>query len=472
MSKHRDIEQEPSVADARTLNDLEGLTEKGESLWSVYLRRFKKHNLGKIGLFILLVLYLGAFFADIISPFSMTWTDRTKSFHPPTSVVLFQDGSFRPFVYEQRVVNVAQRQYSPVPMRTLRVVTVETASGRIPRRALSFATETDERKAEVMEDIRQYYRLDAGDPILQRLSEKIDEIESLGEVDEHRRIVLGTRTVGTHEQEIEVWLTKGNKNYLKLFSEGVPYRFLNLFSTNRHLLTSPTGGYFPMGTDQLGRDLFSRLLHGSRLSLSVGILGAALTFFIGIIIGGLAGYFGGIVDTLLMRFTEIVIAFPSLYLLFALRSSFPPGLTSSEVYLLIIIILSLVGWATLARIIRGMVLSIKTEDYILSARTMGISHWKILTRHVLPNTFSFSIIQVTLAIPGYILGESALSLLGLGITEPQASWGLMLSVARNTRVVQDFPWVLIPGVAIFLAILAWNFFGDGVRDSVDPKSRH
>ncbi|MGM0432955.1 MAG: ABC transporter permease, partial [Spirochaetota bacterium] len=115
---------------------------------------------------------------------------------------------------------------------------------------------------------------------------------------------------------------------------------------------------------------------------------------------------------------------------------------------------------------------IKTEDYVLSARTMGISHWKILTRHVLPNTFSFSIIQVTLAIPGYILGESALSLLGLGITEPQASWGLMLSVARNTRVIQDFPWVLIPGVAIFLAILAWNFFGDGVRDSVDPKSRH
>jgi peptide/nickel transport system permease protein len=136
------------------------------------------------------------------------------------------------------------------------------------------------------------------------------------------------------------------------------------------------------------------------------------------------------------------------------------------------VILSGIGWAGLARIIRGLVLSIKSEDYVLSAKTMGLSHWKIIRKHVLPNTFSFTIIQITLTIPGFILGESALSLLGLGITEPQSSWGLMLAVGRNFRVVSDFPWMLIPGVFIFLAILAWNFFGDGIRDSVDPRSKH
>ena len=135
-------------------------------------------------------------------------------------------------------------------------------------------------------------------------------------------------------------------------------------------------------------------------------------------------------------------------------------------------ILSLVGWAGLARVIRGMVLSLKNEDYVLSAKTMGLSNLKIITKHILPNTMSFVIVQLTLTIPGYILGESALSLLGLGITEPQASWGNMLSVARNYRVVQDFPWILIPGFTIFLSIMAWNFFGDGIRDAVDPKSKH
>jgi peptide/nickel transport system permease protein len=143
-----------------------------------------------------------------------------------------------------------------------------------------------------------------------------------------------------------------------------------------------------------------------------------------------------------------------------------------QVYLLIIMILSLVGWAGLARIIRGLVLSIKSEDFVMSAKTMGLSGLKIIRKHVLPNTISFVIVQLTLSIPSYILGESALSVLGLGITEPQSSWGLMLSVARNFRVVNQFPWVLIPGFMIFLAILAWNFFGDGIRDAVDPKSKH
>src|SRR5690606_26616779 len=136
------------------------------------------------------------------------------------------------------------------------------------------------------------------------------------------------------------------------------------------------------------------------------------------------------------------------------------------------LILSLLGWPSVARVIRGQVLAIKNEDFILSARTMGLSNFKIIRKHVLPSTFSYAIIQTTLSIPGYILGESALSLLGLGITEPKSSWGLMLAVGRNVRVVNDFPFVLIPGFFIFIAILAWNFFGDGIRDALDPKSKH
>ncbi|GAB6089291.1 ABC transporter permease [Spirochaeta dissipatitropha] len=466
---------EPPAADDIAA-DIGAEVDKGQSLWSVYLRRFRKHTLGKVGLLILLTLYSAALMADVLSPFSMTWADRNKSYHPPTSINYIHrsdDGSsFRPFVFEQRLVNQATREYGIIPMRALRAITVETQAGRSERRAITTARTPEERKAVIMDEMQRHYRLAETDPILQRLSNEIDSIEALGDIDEHRKLNLGVRTVQGIETDVVIWLAKGNKNFLQFFGEGIPYRFLGMFDSNRHFLTSPTGGFFLMGTDQLGRDLLSRLLHGSRVSLSVGILGAAITFILGIIIGGISGYFGGVTDTILMRLSEIVISFPSLYLLFTLRASFPPGLNSIQVYVLIIMILSLVGWATLARVIRGMVLSIKTEDYVLSARTMGLSDWKIIYRHVLPNTFSYSIIQVTLAIPGFILGEAALSLLGLGISEPQASWGLMLSVARSTRVVQDFPWILIPGFAIFLAILAWNFFGDGIRDSMDPRSKH
>ena len=328
------------------------------------------------------------------------------------------------------------------------------------------------RKTQLIKEVARYYDLPVNHGKMEQLKREIDAMERSGAKDQQLRFSIGTKLLNGKEVPLEMYLIKGNKNFLTVFNNGFPYSFLGLFNGRRHLFGSPTGGYFPLGTDQLGRDIVSRLLHGSRISLTVGLIGSAIIFVVGLTFGGIAGYFGGITDTIMMRISEIIMSFPSIYLLFTLRAVFPPSLTSTQVYLLIIIILSFVLWARLGRIIRGMVLSLKNEDYVLSAKTMGLSHLKIIMRHILPNTLSFVIIQVTLSIPGFILGESALSLLGLGISEPQASWGLMLSVARNYRVVKDFPWVLVPGFAIFIAIMAWNFFGDGVRDAVDPRSRH
>ncbi|MBT3276308.1 MAG: ABC transporter permease [Spirochaetales bacterium] len=454
----------------------EGISDKGESLWAVYWRRFKKHTLGKVGAIILIVLYGLAILADFVSPFDMTWTDKTKSYHPPTSIRwIYEDQGkrvFRPFVYERWNVNVALKKYGLVPLYTLRAISIETAPGRAGLRSVIIDKNPISQKATLIDEVSKYYSLPTNHESMRRLANEIDAIRRDNTSDVTYRVSIGTKMVQGKETPQELLLVKGNKNFVKFFNEGVPYSFLGMFSSRIHLFGSPSGGYFPLGADKLGRDMLSRLLHGSRLSLTVGLLGAIITFTIGLLFGGIAGYFGGLTDSLMMRFSEVVMSFPAIYLLFALRSVFPPSLNSIQVYMLIVVIISFIGWARLGRIIRGMVLSLKNEDYVLSAKTMGLSDFKIVVKHILPNTLSFVIIQVTIAIPGYILGESALSLLGLGITEPQSSWGLMLAVARNFRVVSDFPWVLFPGFMIFIAIMAWNFFGDGIRDAVDPRSRH
>lgn len=439
----------------------------GESLWAVYRRRFSKHLLGKVGLTILVILYGMAVFADILSPFHMTWSDKTKPYHHPTRLYLFDRTPtglrFRPFVHEYRITSQAFRTYAVVPERTIRAVSIESRPYATELRVSAWESAAPARKAALLTAIAQHYRLASDSPELQSAAQAIDRLEQDSNPDARLRVPIGAG---------ELLLAKGNKNYVGFFARGTPYALWGLAPSTVRLLGSETGGLFLIGTDTLGRDLWSRLLHGSRVSLSVGLIGAAITFVIGLLVGGISGYAGGRIDSVLMRLVEILLSIPSIYLLFALRAAVPPNLNSVQVYLIIIVILSLIGWAGLARVIRGLVLAIKTEDYVLAARTMGLSHFKIIARHVLPNTFSFVLVQITLSIPGYILGESALSLLGIGITEPQSSWGLMLSAARNYRVVRDFPWILIPGFFIFLAILAWNFFGDGIRDSLDPKSKH
>ena len=196
-----------------------------------------------------------------------------------------------------------------------------------------------------------------------------------------------------------------------------------------------------------------------------------ITFTLGMLVGGASGFYGGRIDDVIMRICEIMMSVPSFYLLLALSAALPPTLSPVAVYILIIVILSFVGWAGMARVVRGMVLSVRERDYVEAGRALGLTDLQLVKRHILPSTFTFAIVAATMSVPGYILGEAGLSFLGLGIRDPMASWGNMLSAAQNLTTLQSRAWILAPGVMIFITTLAFNFLGDGLRDALDPKSR-
>ncbi|MFN0152052.1 MAG: ABC transporter permease [bacterium] len=258
---------------------------------------------------------------------------------------------------------------------------------------------------------------------------------------------------------------------IRFFVRGSRYPVLGGFaSSDRHLFgVDAPGRVFLLGTDFFGRDIVSRILFGARISLSIGLIGIALTFFVGLALGGASGYFGGVIDDILMRFSEVVISLPVLYLVIALAGVLPPTLSSTLRYILIVVILSLVGWAPLSRVIRGMVLAIRENEYVLAARALGLPARRVIWRHVLPATTSTVVVAATMSVPFYILAEVSLSFLGVGLQEPQASWGLMLSEAQNVTALRRLPWLLAPGVCISIVVMAYNLLGDGLRDALDPS---
>ena len=293
-----------------------------------------------------------------------------------------------------------------------------------------------------------------------------------------RPFVFGMKLVDPERMRWETDTSK--KHPVRFFVKGHPYKLWWVIPADRHLLGVDRPGKLALfGRDAVGRDVFSRVVAGGKVSLSIGIVGITISLCIGLFMGGVAGYFGGWTDRLIMRVVEFLLSIPTLYLIIALRAYFQTkGLfgiggstvSSTQMYLIIVVILAFVGWAGQARVVRGMVLSIKEQDFVTAERALGAGTLRIIIRHILPNTFSYAIISATIAVPGYILGEVTLSFLGVGIQEPQVSWGIMLNQAQSADTIRDFPWLLFaPGAFIFITVFAFNFLGDGLRDALDPK---
>lgn len=256
---------------------------------------------------------------------------------------------------------------------------------------------------------------------------------------------------------------------LRFFCAGDAYNFWGFVPGNFHLVCPAKGGeFFFLGADRLGRDVFSRITYGARISLTIGLIGISISFVLGIILGGLAGYFGGWVDLIVQRVIEVVQSLPAIPLWLALASIMPVTWSPILIYFGITVILGLIDWTGLARAVRSKLLSLREEDYVLAARLMGAKPSRIIGLHLVPGFMSHLIASATITIPTMILGETALSFLGLGLRSPIVSWGVLLNEAQNINVVALYPWLMLPVVPVILIILAFNFFGDGLRDAADP----
>ncbi len=283
----------------------------------------------------------------------------------------------------------------------------------------------------------------------------------------------------TRERDMETlgWVYKDNldaKVPIHFFVHtSTEYRMLGIFKTNVHLfgVTEQGTTIFLVGTDRLGRDMLSRVIYGTRPSMTIGLVGVAISLLLGIFLGGISGYFGGWIDMLVQRVIEILSAMPTIPLWMGLAAAVPLDWDPLKVYFTIIILLSLIGWTGLARVVRGRFLSLREEDFVKAARLAGSSELRIIFRHMLPSFISHIIASVTLAIPGMILAETSLSFLGLGLKPPVVSWGVLLQEAQNLRTVALAPWNLAPAIPVVIAILTLNFMGDGLRDAADPYGR-
>jgi len=255
---------------------------------------------------------------------------------------------------------------------------------------------------------------------------------------------------------------------VRILARGEAYKLWGLWTVHRRLIGVGEGHLFLLGTDRLGRDLFSRILYGARISMSIGLIGVFLSMVLGVVIGGLSGYVGGILDRVVQRVIEVLRCVPTIPLWMALSAALPAHWPPLRVYFAITLILSFVSWTGLARVVRSKFLSLREEDFVLAARLIGAGKMRIVLRHMVPSFLSYIIASVTLSIPHMILGETSLSFLGIGLRAPIVSWGVLLQEAQNVRTVTVTPWLLIPGLFVIVTVLAYNFLGDGLRDAADP----
>ena len=371
-------------------------------------RSLKRNPLARIGGLTLIAFYVIVIFADFVAPYDPYSSQPDGSLLPPTQVY-WQNEQGR-FI----VPHVYPTTQGPVNLDT-------------GNRAL---------------------KLDRSKPSPLRLFVSGDDYQFL-----QLKLPLPTRFSLQNPQFEDVEVFPGIKGNLHLFG------------------TAGAGRLNLIGTDEQARDQLSRLIHGGRISLFIGIVGTLITFPLGLLVGGISGYFGGILDAVLMRIVEVIMVVPAFYLLVALGGVLPPGLTSAQRFLLIVVITSFIAWAGLARVVRGQVLSIKERVFVQAAQAMGGRSLYIIARHILPQTATYIIISATLAIPGFIVAEAVLSLIGLGIQQPDPSWGNMLSLSTNASILVLQPWLIwSPALLICLTVLAFNLLGDGLRDALDPRN--
>jgi len=263
-----------------------------------------------------------------------------------------------------------------------------------------------------------------------------------------------------------------DKRYLVWFTEGYAYKLLGLFDTRLHVLGidrgTPEDALFLLGTDQLGRDVWSRLMLATRTSLTIGLVGVTLSLFLGVLLGGISGLYGGMIDTVIQRVIEILRSIPTIPLWMGLAAALPADWSSAQVYMAITLIISLIGWTELARVVRGRFLALREEDFITAAELLGASRMRIIFRHMVPSFLSHIIAAISLALPAMIISETTLSFLGLGLRPPAISWGVLLQDAQNIQALGQAPWLLFVAVPVIAVILAFNFLGDGLRDAADP----
>ncbi len=259
---------------------------------------------------------------------------------------------------------------------------------------------------------------------------------------------------------------------IRLFARGHEYELFGLFDANVHLIGLDTDEdpipLYILGSDRLGRDVFSRLMYATRISMSIGLVGVALSLFLGVLLGGVSGYRGGLADVLIQRFIEFIRSIPTIPLWLGLAAAVPQEWTQIQIYFAITIIISLLGWTTLAREVRGRFLALRSEDFVVAARLYGTDEFRIIFRHMIPSFMSHIIATTSLAVPAIIIAETALSFLGLGLRPPTISWGTLLFEAQNLNAISNAPWLMLPAPFVLIAILSFNFMGDGLRDAADP----